>query len=189
MKRFPVLRRRRAPARLAGAAMLAVLVLASPAYATAETRPAAPAGSPAAANPDEQARDLFRGGRFAEALQIYQRLRAETHHPTYLRNIGRCHQMMRQPAPAIDAFETYLREAHDLDAGERTEIDGYIAEMRRLQLSAPPPSSQTPPAAVSPASAKPPATVAATTSSSPSGGSSIVRKWWFWAGAIAVLAA
>jgi len=180
--------------------MLAVLVLASPAYATAETRPAAPAGSPAAANPDEQARDLSRGGRFAEALQVYQRLRAETHHPTYLRNIGRCHQMMRQPGPAIDAFEAYLRDVPTLDAAERTEVQGYIVEMRALQARTPPSPGATPP----PPSLAPRDTVALDVTApavgptnhdeSPppdrgdgGGRPSILHRWWFWAGVGAVV--
>ena len=182
-------------------ALVSAAVLASPARAAADAQPPAAgssapatpaAASSAPATPDEQARDLFRSQRYGEALAIYQRLRAETRHPTYLRNIGRCHQMMRQPAPAIDAFETYLREARDVDAGERAEIDGYIADMRRLELSAPPPASGAPPAAVSTPSANTPATVAVSTTAEPSPGgesSSIVRKWWFWAGVAALVAA
>jgi hypothetical protein len=95
--------------------------------------------------------------------------------------------MMRHPAPAIDAFETYLREAPTLDVAERTEIEGYIAEMRRLELSAPPPASSGA-TAPSPQSANAPTTVTAA-SSSREGGSSIVRKWWFWAGIGALVAA
>jgi pilus assembly protein FimV len=180
---------------IVGARMVVTLVacaaLASPARAAPDAPPPA-AASAAPATPDEQARDLFRSQRYAEALAIYQRLRAETRHPTYLRNIGRCHQMLRQPAPAIDAFETYLREARDVDAGERAEIDGFIADMRRLELSVPPPASGAAPAAVSTPGASTPATAAVTTTAAPGPGgesSSIVRKWWFWAGVAALVAA
>lgn len=168
-------------------ALVAVGALTSPARAAADAQPAA--ASPVPASPDEQARELFRSQRYEEALAIYQRLRAETHHPTYLRNIGRCHQMLRHPAPALDAFETYLREAPALAAPERTEIEAYIAEMRRLELSAPPPASRGATAAPNPASAEAPTTVAATTASSPGEGSSIARRWWFWAGVAAVVVA
>jgi hypothetical protein len=151
-----------------------------------------------AASPDEQARDLFVAQRYSEALAIYQRLRADSHHPTYLRNIGRCHQMMRQPAPAIAAFEGYLREAPGLGAPERTEVEGYIAEMRRLEASTtPPPGGPPPPASpvlspvlspVPPAEANTPLVATAAPAAS-DGDSSILRKWWFWAGVGALVVA
>jgi tetratricopeptide (TPR) repeat protein len=169
-------------------ALVAVGALASPARAAGDAQPAA-AASPVPASPDEQARELFRSQRYEEALAIYLRLRAETRHPTYLRNIGRCHQMIGHPAPAIDAFETYLREAPTLDAAERMEIEGYIADMRRLELSAPPPASRGATAAPSSSGANAPTTIAASTASSPDGGSSIARRWWFWAGVAAVVVA
>jgi tetratricopeptide (TPR) repeat protein len=157
-------------------ALAALAALARPAAAAPDARPS-PAVTATLATPDEQARDLFRSGHYAEALAIYQRLRAETHHPTYLRNIGRCHQMMRQPQPAIDAFQSYLREARDVDAPERAEIEGYIAEMRRLELTVPPPAGA------------PPAATVATTSTSAGQGRSVLRSWWFWAGLAALVTA
>jgi hypothetical protein len=165
------------------------------------------AGSARAASPDEQARDLFLAQRYSEALVIYQRLRAESQHPTYLRNIGRCHQMMRQPAPAIAAFESYLREAPGLGAPERTEVEGYIAEMRRLEASTTPPPGAGPSPGASPAltpaapaetntplvatAASAPSTsdAAGDSSGASSGESSILRKWWFWAGVGALVVA
>jgi hypothetical protein len=166
-------------------ALVAVAGLASRARAGSGAQPASTA-SAVPGNADEQARERFRSQRYEEALAIYQRLRAETGHPTYLRNIGRCHQMMRHPVPAIDAFEAYLREAPALDAAERTEIEGYIAEMRRLELTMSPGASSSATAAPS---ANAPTMVAAATASPPDGGSSITRKWWFWAGVAAVVVA
>jgi len=154
-------------------ALAIVTALAGPARAAADRGPS-PGESSAFETPDQQARNLFRAQRYAEALTLYQRLRAETHHPTYLRNIGRCHQMMSHPAAAIDAFEGYLREARDLDAAERAEIDGYIAEMRRQELAMPPPATAAPPAPVSPAAAPAP---------------SILHRWWFWTGVAALATA
>lgn len=173
----------------------------------AETQDPAPGSARPAAVPatgDEQARDLFRAERYPEALAVYQRLRAETRHPTYLRNIGRCHQMMRQPAAAIDAFEAYLRDATDLDAGERKEVQGYIAEMRRLEAkpspasppagaaSAPPPASvavAAPPQAPPPAPTEPVMVTAPPASAATDGEPSVFRRWWFWAGVGALVVA
>lgn len=93
---------------------------------------------------DERARTFFLHHQYPEALAIYSRLYAESLHPTFLRNMARCYQMMRQPDQAIANFRAYLRDARDLEAAERSEIEGYIAEMQRLQS---PPDEGAPPAA------------------------------------------
>lgn len=72
-----------------------------------------------------QAREAFAAGRFDDALTLFAKLYAETLHPVYLRNIGRCHQKMRQPDKAIDSFRDYLAKSPKLSRAERTEIDGY----------------------------------------------------------------
>jgi hypothetical protein len=129
------------------------------------------AGSAAAQDArDVAAHDLFVAGKYAEALAIYDDLHATTHHPTYLRNIGRCHQMLRHPDPAITHFQSYLREAHELAPQERDEIDGYIREMQALRV----------------AQAPPPAFVAETRAAP---NEPVTKRWWFWTGAGAVVAA
>ena len=153
--------------------------------------PAATSGPAAMPDrPDLQAANLFQSGRYADALAIYQRLYAETHHPTYLRNIGRCHQMLRQPQPAIENFRAYLRDARNLEPAEHTEIEGYIAEMQRLEVGAAPAASAAPPARpVAPAS-RPTATVSAPSAAVASSGSGgITHKWWFWTGLGVLVAA
>src|ERR1700690_1356901 len=55
-----------------------------------------------------KARESFAAGRFDEALELFAKLYAETLNPIYLRNIGRCHQKLREPQKAIDAFHDYL---------------------------------------------------------------------------------
>jgi hypothetical protein len=106
-------------------------------------------------------------------LAIYLRLYAETHHPTYLRNIGRCRQMMREPDPAIESFRGYLREARNLAPSERAEIEGYVAEMQRLKLSSPPLATQ--PASITAGAPAPPRSGAADAPA-------ITHRWWFWTG-------
>ena len=80
-----------------------------------------------------EARHAFAAGRYEEALNLYADLYADKVHPTYLRNIGRCYQNLKQPEKAINAFRDYLRQAKRLRKAERTEIEGYIAEMEKLQ--------------------------------------------------------
>ena len=58
-----------------------------------------------------KARESFAAGRYDEALEIFAKLYAETLNPIYLRNIGRCHQKLKQPDKAIDAFHDYLPRA------------------------------------------------------------------------------
>lgn len=155
---------------LAVVAVAGLMVLAAlPAIAADAT-----AGGPAAMpdRPDLEARNFFQSGRYADALAIYRQLYADTHHPTYLRNIGRCHQMMREPQPAIESFRAYLRDARNLDPGERAEIEGYIAEMQRLEVAAPS-------ATATNASASFPGS---SVTSSDSSSRAITHKWWFWTG-------
>jgi len=168
----------RAPRTLAlAAAVVAIAAIAAP---PAIAEPAAASGPAAMPDrPDLQAANLFQAGKYADALATYQRLYAETHHPTYLRNIGRCHQMLRQPQPAIENFRAYLRDAQNLEPAERTEIEGYIAQMQRLEVGAAPA-----------ASAGPTATVSASNAGVASPGSdAVTHKWWFWTGLGVLVAA
>jgi len=82
---------------------------------------------------EKQAREFFAVGKYSEALEIYGRLYAETAHPTYLRNIGRCFQNLGEPDKAISSFREYLRQAKNLNAEQRTQVEGYIAEMEALK--------------------------------------------------------
>jgi hypothetical protein len=162
-----------------------------------------------------KARESFAAGRYDEALQTFAKLYAETLHPVYLRNIGRCHQKMREPQKAIDAFQDYLAKTKTgkdkITPDERTEIEGYIKDMETLRDSqtAKPvepvggtpvtplnnPSGST---TASPILAQPaPAPAAGSTSpvvlttAPPSEGEPshpIYTRWWFWAGVGAVVA-
>jgi tetratricopeptide (TPR) repeat protein len=142
-----------------------------------------------------KAREDFAAGRFQEALDIFARLYAESLHPIYLRNIGRCYQGLQNPDRAIATFRDYLRKAKAITPDEKKEIEGFISEMEDLkrqreataaQPAAPPPSPITPvPSAPEPAAGAQtssqavlvgtPATTAPAEASSP-----IYTKWWFW---------
>jgi hypothetical protein len=152
-----------------------------------------------------KAREAFAAGRYDDALDMFAKLYAQTLHPVYLRNIGRCHQKLRQPDKAIDKFREYLAKEKKIAADERTEIEGYIKEMETLRdeqakQNNPPP---TPPPVVTPVTPPPPANPypygyppPTTTSSatlvaqpSPPGEESpIYKKWWFWTGIGVVVA-
>ena len=170
---------------------------------------AAPAAH--AAKPDDatemKAREAFAAGRYDEALELFAKLYAQTLHPVYLRNIGRCHQKMRQPEKAIDKFSEYLAKEKKISADERKEIDGYIKEMETLRdeqaqgrgaaaaaagCRRSTPSNPPPPP---PANLQLLAAAAATTlrdagraAAASQEEAPIYKKWWFWTGIGAVVA-
>jgi hypothetical protein len=80
-----------------------------------------------------EAESLSFAGDFAKALPLYARLFAETKTPVYLRNVARCHQFLRHPDQAIFFFRRYLSMLSAPSPAERTEIEGYIAEMEALK--------------------------------------------------------
>jgi tetratricopeptide (TPR) repeat protein len=173
-----VLMQTASPRTAAFALLLAVLVMLAP-------------GGAAADDGDElKARTHFAAGEYKQALDIYARLYAETMHPTYLRNIARCHQNLGNADKAISSFREYLRKARDLSPDQRAEIEGYIAEMEQMQrakTAAPPPAAPAPVAA-EPALVGPPTVVAQHSADSGEGGP-IYTRVWFWAVVAGVVAA
>ena len=171
------------------AALLALGLVAGGLLTLGAVAPAAAADEPR----EVKARALFTQGQYAQALELFSTLYAESADPVYLRNLGRCHQMLRAPEPAIDAFRGYLRRARKLRAGEREEIDGYIAEMESLkkaqaEAAAAAEAKPLPPAAPPVAAAPPAPALHATNKPGPvadEGG--LFSRWWFWTGVGAVL--
>jgi tetratricopeptide (TPR) repeat protein len=125
----PVPLRGRRPATSYSLGALAALVLIG-VLAQAAPGQAAPKGKDSR---ELQAREAFATGHYQEAIDLYGKLYAEKLHPTYLRNIGRCYQKLKEPDKAIDTFHDYLRQAKHLPADEQKEIEGYIADMEALK--------------------------------------------------------
>jgi hypothetical protein len=120
-----------------------------------------------------RAREDFAAGRYGQALDLFAKLYAETLNPIYLRNIGRCHQKLRQPDQAIDSFRDYLAKGRTISLEERTEINGYIKEMETLRAEQAEVAKQVaavPPASAAPAAPPPVQPIAAATEA-PTGGS------------------
>jgi tetratricopeptide (TPR) repeat protein len=116
----------------------ATLAFLAPALALMLALIASPGGAPAAAASDhqgaeQQARKAFTAGDYEKALAIYVDLYDETHHPTYLRNIARCHQNLGHAEKAIAGFREYLRKVKNLPPEQQAEIQKYIAEMEELK--------------------------------------------------------
>jgi len=105
---------------------LATALAASP-WAMSDAHAAAPKDA------ELQARKAFTAGDYDKALTIYVDLYTETGHPTYLRNIARCHQNLGHADKAIAGFREYLRKAKDLTPDQKAEVQKYIAEMEELR--------------------------------------------------------
>jgi tetratricopeptide (TPR) repeat protein len=142
-----------------------------------------------------EARQAFASGQYQQALDLYAALYADKVHPTYLRNIGRCYQNLRQPEKAINAFRDYLRQAKDLTAAERSEVEGYIKEMEELQkqqaaaasaAAAPPPAAPptvpaAPPVGPDRSAAQESVLVTNRVPAEPPPPTPFYKKAWFWA--------
>jgi hypothetical protein len=143
-----------------------------------------------------KAREDFAAGRYQQALDAFAKLYAETLHPTYLRNIGRCYQNLGDPDHAITSFREYLRKHKTITADERAEVEGFIAEMEELQkkkaagASGPHPgnanataqsSTITPlPTAPEPKSSGTPDALVTKPSAPAAEEPSVFSRWWFW---------
>jgi hypothetical protein len=145
------------------AAIVVVLVVVVPAVASAQEA-AKPAPAPVSKRDRERrAESAFVAGRYQEAAELLDGLYVEFHNPVYLRNLGRCHQRLKNPDAAIAAFEEYLHRAKGIPPAERDEVTGFIREMEELKkqqqaAAAPPP----PPPVITPAAAPVVATQAPT---------------------------
>jgi tetratricopeptide (TPR) repeat protein len=102
----------------------------------------------------------FRGGRYDDALQDFQRAYDLSHRPGLLYNIGQCHDRLRHDVEALAAFEQYVQEMPD--APQRPEIEGRLPALREAAereraareaaqtqetptVTEPPPAEPTPP--------------------------------------------
>src|SRR5437764_946698 len=86
-----------------------------------------------AVDAEEKAREMFALGRYGDALDIYGKLYAQTAHPTYIRNVGRCYQNLGEADKAISSFREYLRQVPQISPKERAQVEGYIREMEELK--------------------------------------------------------
>ncbi len=121
------------------ALVIAVLALAQPAFAQ---DPEAPPEPPVDASRDEEARSLFQAGssalsagRFADALDHFERSYELSRRPALLYNIGLTASTLGNLDRAIAAFEQFLRE--DPLTGRRQEVEGRLRtlEERRRRAS------------------------------------------------------
>jgi hypothetical protein len=129
--------------------LTAALVEAAPVHA-------APPGEkvdPEAQRAFEQGRDAYENGRFAEALQHFERAYEISRSPKLLFNIGRAADSDLQPQRAVEAYQAYLDAVRDAD--NRAFVVARIEKLREAQRASAPVAPPAPAAPVARPSAAP----------------------------------
>jgi tetratricopeptide (TPR) repeat protein len=113
----------------------------------------------------KQARQLYKEGQYEDAAKLFSSL--STDYPdklAFTRNLGACYYHLRRPEPAISNLREYLRLVQNLSPADRSEVEGWIAEMEQFRdhppspaagATEPPPTTTVPPAALVPSPALP----------------------------------
>ncbi len=138
-------------------------------------------------------RAAFDAGRYADALDYFERAYTISGRIALLYNIGLAFDRLREDQRALDAYDQYL--THAPDAPNRVEVETRAAAIRaalarrqRSEAAAPSPAQT---AAAAPAAA-PAVTVAATSEPPPradrEASSGLQSQWWFWTAAAVVVA-
>jgi len=82
----------------------------------------------------KQAKQLYKEGRYEDAAKIFSSLSSD--YPDMLvltRNLGACYYYLRRPEPALSNLREYLRREQDLSVDDRSEVEGWMAEMEKLR--------------------------------------------------------
>jgi Domain of unknown function (DUF4384) len=82
----------------------------------------------------KQAKQLYKEGQYEDAAKIFASLSIE--YPdklAFTRNLGACYYHLRRPEPAISNLSEYLKRGGNFTKEDRTEVEGWIAEMEKLR--------------------------------------------------------
>lgn len=77
----------------------------------------------------EQARRLYDVGRYAEAIEAYQKAYLNVEDPVFLYNIAQSYRLNEQPEEAIRFYKNYLRRSPD--AANRDEVEQKITDLQK----------------------------------------------------------
>jgi tetratricopeptide (TPR) repeat protein len=82
----------------------------------------------------KQAKQLYKEGQYEQAAKLFSSLSSD--HPELLvftRNLGACYYYLRRPEPALSNLREYLRRETDITPEDRSEVEGWMAEMEKLR--------------------------------------------------------
>ena len=147
------LRQQLAPGRARACAFVLALASAAALVSTPARADTPPAAAPDAIN--EEAKRHFATGvvflkdpkapRYEEAYREFKAAYAASPSPKILGNVGLCALQLEKDQEAIDAYDRYLRENVDLDAGERAQIETDLLALRaglvRVRVTSDPPGA------------------------------------------------
>lgn len=99
----------------------------------------------------QEAKRLYKSGKYEEAADIFSRLSAaHPDLPVFARNAGACYYYLRRPEPALSNLRDYLYSQKRITTEDRTEVEGWIMEMEKLRdQNAPTASDRRPPSVLS----------------------------------------
>jgi len=168
--------------------VLGLVTWLSPVLTFAQAPPAdsQTAGDAEARPSDMEARNLFQAGqlafedgRFADALDAFQRAHELSQRPALLYNIGLAADRLREDELALDAFQRFV--AAMPDAPERSRVEARIAAIRQAiaRREALSPQQVAQASMTAPTQAPPPADIEARP---------VWKSWWLWT-AVGVVAA
>jgi len=111
----------------------------------------------------DSGRTNYNLGHFEEALGDFERAYRARHDPVFLFNIAQCQRSLHRYEEAARSYRTYLREANNLPAATRDQVQKLAADMDKAleeQRMKQPPTGTQPPAPE-------PAATATTTTAAP----------------------
>jgi hypothetical protein len=82
----------------------------------------------------QEAKRLYKSGRYEQAAEIFSHLSAaHPDFPVFARNAGACYYYLQRPEPALSNLRDYLLSQKRITPEDRTEVDGWISEMEKLR--------------------------------------------------------
>jgi hypothetical protein len=112
-------------------ALALALVLVSALPAAAAPAPEAETGAKSAARAKlVEGMDLLKSGRYGEALKRFNEAYALVPSPLITYDFGLAYLGLGDRPRALEAFDTFLAEAHDAPADKRRKAEGYREELR-----------------------------------------------------------
>lgn len=112
---------------------LALLALMAVAGSAAAQTPARPESEAAARRAFEAGREAYDRGRFAEALDAFERAYALSSNPILLYNIGRAAEAELRTERAISAYQAYLAALHN--AENREFVEARLTKLKQFHQS------------------------------------------------------
>ena len=109
-----------------------------------------------AASDLQEAKRLYKSGKYEEAADIFSQLSAaHPDFPVFARNAGACYYYLQRPEPALSNLRDYLLSQKRIAPEDRTEVEGWISEMEKLRDQNAPTTSDRRPQGVVPRSRPP----------------------------------